>query len=196
MRPPQPYEEGAGEAHLRIALALIFFCAACVFAAGAQEPVAFKEHGGSRDAVVDDGASRAFVAAYERNQIWTIDLATGAKVGEIAVGRGPVALAREGWALACVNRLDNTVSIIRLPEGTVSNTVNVGAGPVAIVAAGNGKFVVANAFGDSLSVIDAGTGAVQELVEGVPAVLSFSGGCRRAHCHRGQGESFAAHFKN
>ncbi len=36
--------------------------------------------------------------------------------------------------------------------------------PASIVAAGD-KFVVANAFSDSLSVIDAGTGAVEAIVE-------------------------------
>lgn len=159
----------------RMKISLVFFFALFVAqAAGtafAQAPVPLKDHAQFRDAVIDVGAGRAYIAAYDRDAIWVIDLITGAKTGDIAVGKGPAALARAGWVLACVNRLDNTVSLIRLPAMEVTNTVAVGDGPVAIAAAGD-HFVVANAFSDSLSLIDIGTGAV-ETKTGVPSVPSY-----------------------
>lgn len=164
--------------YLNLLLIVCALAAACARGA-AQDAVPFKERAQFRDAVVDAGADRAYVAAYDKDQIWVIDLATGDRTGTVNVGRGPVALARAGWALACVNRLDNTVSILRLPGMELTNTVTVGEGPVAvvsIVAAGD-KFVVANAFSDSLSVIDAGTGAVTSMgeVPSVPSLLAGSG---------------------
>jgi lipopolysaccharide export system protein LptA len=155
-----------------------FFCIAVLLACGAARgQVPFVEHAQFRDAVIDEGANRAYVAAYDKNELWVVDLATGVKTAAVPVGRGPAALARAGWALACVNRLDNTVSILRLPGLEVTNTVTVGQGPIAVIAAAADKFVVANSFSDSLSVIDPGTGAVEERkdVPPVPSFLATSG---------------------
>lgn len=152
----------------KVFMALVVLWAGQVWA---QAPLAAKDRAQFRDAVIDAGAGIAYVAAYDRNAVWAVDLSTGAKTAEVAVGKGPAALARDGWVIACVNRLDNSVSLIRLPGLEVTNTVAVGDGPVAIAAAG-GRFVVANAFADTLSLIDAGTGAV-ETRSGVPAVPSL-----------------------
>ena len=87
---------------MNICLALMIALAS-VLATGpafAQAPVPLKDRAQFRDAVIDAGSGRAYVAAYDRNAIWVIDLATGAKIAEVAVGKGPAALAQDGWVLA------------------------------------------------------------------------------------------------
>ncbi|MCF6283689.1 MAG: hypothetical protein L3K26_00640, partial [Candidatus Hydrogenedentes bacterium] len=123
-----------------------------------------------RDAAIDMERGQLFVAVYERNNLWRIDTQTGKIATRINVGEGPVALAQDGEFLACVNSLANSVTLVRLNDLSVAATVNVGEGPSAIAALGDGRFIVANAFSDSLSLIDTrGTVTVSNLA-GAPAV--------------------------
>lgn len=107
-----------------------------------------------RDAVVDPARGRLFVAVYDQDAVWAIDTETGTIATRIRVGNGPADLAADDSFLAVANRLDNSVTLIRLADLSVAATVETGDGPSAIVALDGGRFVTANTFSDSLSVIE------------------------------------------
>ncbi|MBN2308092.1 MAG: LPS-assembly protein LptD, partial [Candidatus Hydrogenedentes bacterium] len=116
------------------------------FSAGAQ----------LRDAVIDADAGCAYLAAYNRNEVRRVDLASGEATATVEVGKGPVALALsgDGAILACANRLSGTVSLIRVDDMSVVATVETGAGPAGVAAAPGGGFIVANTFADNAVRID------------------------------------------
>lgn len=66
------------------------------------------------------------------------------------------------------------MTIVRLDTLEVSGTLTTGESPSAIVSIGGGRFVTANTFSDSLSVINAATNSV-ETITGCPSVPVDSG---------------------
>jgi lipopolysaccharide assembly outer membrane protein LptD (OstA) len=120
----------------------------------AQDFTTLPPRGQFRDAAIDLERGHLFVAVYDQNSLWRIDPATGKIATKIRVGRGPAALTMDGALLACANRLDNTVTIVKLTDLSIAATVEVGEGPGAVTALGDGRFIVANTFSDTLSLID------------------------------------------
>lgn len=130
-----------------------------------------------RDAVVHPETGRLYAAAYDKDQIWIFDSASGARIGQIPVGDGPCALAlsQDGKTLACVNRLAGTVSLIHLDGETVYATLPLGEGACAIAAVGLGKFAVIDSFADAVLFVDpSGAGSVdaKRLSVAVPVALA------------------------
>lgn len=108
-----------------------------------------------RSPVVDAQGALMYVAAYDHNEVWQIDLATRGMLRSAPVGRGPVALAlsRDGQTLACANRLSGDVTLLQLPALTLLATIPCDKGTSAVAALPDGRFVAANTFADSLTVV-------------------------------------------
>lgn len=125
-----------------------------------------------RDAAVDHASGKLFAAAFDKGGIWVYDPSSFERIDQLPAGQGPVALAisQDGAFLACANRLDGTVSLYRLPEGALEETILVEKGPSAIAALPDSRFAVANTFADSVSVIDPYNTAVVIRLDAVPAV--------------------------
>ena len=98
-------------------------------------------------------------------------------IGEITVGRQPVALVYGNRAIWVVNRADDTV--MRIDPSTNANvfTIRVGDRPVAI-AVGAGAVWVANAGDGTVSRIDPATNDVTKTIEvgNSPAGVAVAGG--------------------
>jgi len=109
-----------------------------------------------RDAVIHPPTGTAFAAVYDRNQVWQINLATGEVIREIDVDRGPayIAFSPPADVVAVVNKLAESVSLIRVGDGAVFATIPVGDGPADIATLPTGGFAVANGFSDTISLID------------------------------------------
>ena len=108
-----------------------------------------------RSPVVDVPGAFMYVAAYDHNEVWQIDLTTRGMLRSSPVGRGPVALAlsRDGQILACANRLSGDVTLLQLPALTLVATIPCGKGTSAIAALPEGSFVAVNTFADNLTVV-------------------------------------------
>ncbi|MBI4559095.1 MAG: LPS assembly protein LptD [Candidatus Hydrogenedentes bacterium] len=121
-----------------------------------------------RDAVIDAQRAVAYLAAYDRNEVWKVDLQTREILTRIPVQRGPSALSisPDFSTVACVNRLDNSVSIIRAADSNSIATVTTGHGPCAVAALADGSFVVACSFSDSLTLIPADRPGEGQMIEG------------------------------
>ena len=151
-------------------------CGAAIFAAtilpvGAElELRPLDAHGQFRDAAADPQRGRFFVAVYDQDAVWSIDTATGRIATTIRTGDGPAALATDGQLLAVANRLDGTVTLIHLADLSIAGTVKAGDGPSAITALGDGRFITANTFSDTLSAIDTRGTLSATTVEVCPAV--------------------------
>ncbi len=130
-----------------------------------------------RDAVVDVASGRVFVAVQDRNEVWVYDPASWERLAQVPVGRGPSALAIDSGNqyLACVNRLDDSVSLIRLADLEAYTTLTTEKGPVSIAATSDGRFAVANMFSDSLSLIDPrGSGAALTIPDVAPVPVAVA----------------------
>jgi hypothetical protein len=139
----------------------------------AQSPVSFTSAGGQiRDAAYDASAKRIYAAAYNMDEVWAVDGATRQVVSKTHVGKGPVALAlsEDHSILACVNRLDNSVSLLRLPGLEVYATLQVGDGPTGISTLPGQRFAVADTFSDSVSLIDGNDQGSVTPLRGAPPV--------------------------
>jgi uncharacterized protein (TIGR03437 family) len=112
---------------------------------GDAEPVAL---------AVNSTGTLALVAERNRNKIALIDLKTFMVTGEIAVGRGPVAVAVSGNNALVANQEDDTVSIVDIAAAKAT-TIPVGRAPrgVAIDSATNFGYVTNQGSG-TISVID------------------------------------------
>jgi YVTN family beta-propeller protein len=121
---------------------------------------------------LDEAHGRLYVAVYNRNQIWVYDPSGTEVLAEIEAGKGPVALAlsADGNTLACVNRLDNTVSLLDTENVTVTSTVQVGASPAAIAPMPGNRFAVVNTFSDSVSIVDTESHSADFAPGRIPAV--------------------------
>ncbi|MBL7646541.1 MAG: hypothetical protein JNK74_10170 [Candidatus Hydrogenedentes bacterium] len=144
---------------------------------GQSTPEPLKAQGQFRDAAVNPARGQLFLSVYDRDAVWTINPATGDIAARITVGDGPGALALDGEYLAVANRLGNSVTLIRLDTLEVSGTLSTGESPSAIVSLGGGRFVTANTFSDSLSVINASTNSVETITDcpSVPVDLAVAG---------------------
>ena len=159
------------------------FLTTCLFTycAVGQSPFEMRETKGQfRATVLDEAHGRLFVAVYNRNQVWVYDPDGVKLLSKIEVGRGPVALALsiDGATLACVNRLDNTVSLIDTSRAVVEAHVTVGSSPSALVALRDNRFAIVNSFSDNVSVIDVATQVAEEssgVFPSVPSGISVSG---------------------
>ncbi len=139
---------------VRATLGIVLVGAGALHAGAQSTTHSLDVRGQFRDGAIDTAHGQFFVTSYDRDTVWRIDPATGKVATRINVGDGPVALAQDSTVLACVNRLGNSVTLIRLADLGILATVEVGSGPAAIAALGEGRFVVANSFSDSLSLID------------------------------------------
>ncbi len=133
-----------------------------------------------RDALLIPDQNRLYFAVNNRDEIWVFDPHDQSRIGTIPVGRGPVALAlsSDGHILACVNRLDNTVSLIHLPDETLLATVPVGESPATLAAMPDGRFVVTNTFSESVTILDPGPPILTTTLEkapGFPSGVTTSG---------------------
>jgi lipopolysaccharide assembly outer membrane protein LptD (OstA) len=160
-----------------LAAATLALLAGAPLSYGQSTPEPLKAQGQFRDAAVNPDLGQFFVAVYDRDAVWTINPANGDIATRINVGDGPGALALDGAYLAVANRLGNSVTIVRLDTLEVSGTLATGESPSAIVSIGGGRFVTANTFSDSLSVINAATNSVETITEcpSVPVDLAVSG---------------------
>ncbi|MCL4692446.1 MAG: hypothetical protein KJ060_08040, partial [Candidatus Hydrogenedentes bacterium] len=141
----------------------------------AQTP--FEKHDADavlRDAVVDQATGTLYATAYDFDEVWKIALATGARVGTVAVENGPteLALSSDGKTLACVNRIAGSVSLIRAEDLSVTATVPCPGSADAVSALPGGGFAVANSFNDSITLIDPNDPQSPTILEGVSSVPS------------------------
>lgn len=153
------------------ALVALVIGVACA-TASAFEPV----EGGAqlRDAVVDSARGAVWIAAYSRGEVRRVDAATGETLAAIPVGRGPAALAlsQDGATLACVNRLDGTLTLIDVATGTVLGTAPCDDGACDVAPLADGRFVVVNSFADSLTLVSPASPNAPTTVAGAASVPS------------------------
>ena len=167
-----------------MSLRLSFLAACCtlfgtVSVWGQTTLAEWNARGQLRDACVDTSSGRVYAAAYDRDQVWVFDPASGERLAQIPVGNGPSALALEagGRTLACLNRLDGTVSLVRLPQEEVDGVVQVGEGATVLEALPLGGFIVANPFEDALTAIDpSGQGSAATWAANVPVPSALAVG--------------------
>jgi lipopolysaccharide assembly outer membrane protein LptD (OstA)/DNA-binding beta-propeller fold protein YncE len=151
--------------------------AAFMASVGVRAQSAFEKHDTDavlRDAVIDNSGGMLYATAYDRDEVWKIDLATGTRVASVAVEEGPTALAlsRDGAVLACVNRIAGSVTLIRTDDLQVAATVPCPGSADAVSALPGGGFAVANSFNDSITLIDANEPQSPAIIEGVTSVPS------------------------
>lgn len=136
-------------------------------------------HGQVRDSVIDLPRAALYLAVYDHNEVWQIDLATREIRTKTPVGKGPagLALSHDGAVLACINRLSKTLSLIRTADMEVIASPPCGDGPQGIAALPGGGFAVAVSFSDRIILIDPGRpeqATVVEHVSGVPNAVAAS----------------------
>ncbi len=128
-----------------------------------------------RDMLIDADTRVAYAAAYDRGQVWKIDLATKERLSFGVVGSGPssLAISADGATLACVNRLDHTLTLLGVADMQPRATVTCGEGASHVAALANGSFAVANSFADSVTIVDPASPDTPRTVEGVASVPSL-----------------------
>jgi len=159
-----------------------------VWAQTPSEPSAFtlaKTGAQLRDAAIDPANGCVYVAAYNRNEVWRVDLANAAAMQPLATAQveaGPAALAlsRDGGVLACLNRLAETLTLLRTPGLEHIGTASCGKGACDVTALPGGGFAVANSFADSVTIVDPArpeSPSVIEHVASVPNSVAASASC-------------------
>ena len=131
-----------------------------------------------RAAAVDAERGLVYVAAYDADAVWYFDPSSWERVDRVATGKQPVALAlsSDNQTLAVVNRGDATLSLIDLSTNTILLDAPTGDGPMDVAALPGGRFVVANSFSDSLTLVDSdGNVSTINGVGGVPVALAAAG---------------------
>jgi YVTN family beta-propeller protein len=115
------------------------------------------------ECVARDG--RVFVSMWGRGEVWTIDAASGAHLGTVATGPHPseLLLAPDGKRLFVSNANDNTVSVVDVAAGAVTETISSalfpdappGSTPNSLALSPDGEtLLVANADNNDCAVID------------------------------------------
>jgi lipopolysaccharide assembly outer membrane protein LptD (OstA)/DNA-binding beta-propeller fold protein YncE len=131
-----------------------------------------------RDAAVSPAGDWLYLAVPDRNEVWKVNSETGVVEAKAVVGLGPVAVAvsSDGKTVASANRLSDNATLLRAEDMGVLATVPCGKGPLDVAALPNGGFAVANAFGDSLCLIDSANPAapVSLALQGVPNAVAAS----------------------
>jgi YVTN family beta-propeller protein len=97
------------------------------------------------------------VAAFGADAVDIIDAVTLKRAGPFPVGRKPqsIAVSADGAHAYAANEGDNTISVVRLRDGTVSATVPVGRSPRTVAVSPDGSLAyVTNGGDDTVSVID------------------------------------------
>jgi YVTN family beta-propeller protein len=110
-------------------------------------------------AVSPDGRE-VYITCEASHAVIVVDVASRAKVAEIAVGGQPtdVAFLPDGTRAYVSNRLDDSVSVIDPAARKVVATIPVGDEPHGVMTDGAGRYLyVLNTSADSISVIDTGT---------------------------------------
>lgn len=156
-------------------MAITGVVAACMFVGYAAAQDAFTPHPAEavlRGAALGDGV--LFVSAHDTNEVLKIDLSTGGVAARAAVQEGPtgVALSADGKTVACVNRVANSVSLIHADTMETYANVSGAQGATDVAALPGGGFAVANSFGDSVTLIDAGSPDKSITLSGVSSVPS------------------------
>lgn len=124
--------------------------------AAAQSLAAHPSDAQFRDMALAPGGAVAYFAAYDRGEVWEIDVDTGERLRSAAVGRGPsqLAVSADGAWLAAVNSLEGSVSLVALESFAAAAPIPTGEGACAVTAMPGGGFAVANAFADTVSLVD------------------------------------------
>jgi lipopolysaccharide assembly outer membrane protein LptD (OstA) len=132
----------------------------------------FEADASLRDIVVDSGAGVAYIAAFDRNEVWKVDLASGDMIATASVGDGPAALAlsQDRATLLCVNRDSSTASVIKTDSMRVLGEAKCAEGAIAATALPGGGFAVANGFADSLTLVDPDRPKRSTILDGVQSV--------------------------
>ncbi|MBI5094307.1 MAG: hypothetical protein HZB26_17935, partial [Candidatus Hydrogenedentes bacterium] len=131
----------------------------CLLAATASEPSPFQMvtvAGQPRAVALDPDAKTLYLALYDRDEVIRVDIASRETLGTARVGKGPasLALSTDGTTLACVNRLASSLTVLKVPELTIVGTVPCGNGATSVAAVADHGFAVANAFADSITLVD------------------------------------------
>lgn len=136
--------------------ATLAFAGQAAYAAQAAEVIAFEPGVQVRDAVLDAEQRHAFLAVYDRSQVWKVTLPGGGQAASAEVGLGPVALAfnADESVLACASHLTGEVTLLDPVDLSVIAKVSTGEGPVEVVFLKD-HFVSVNSFADSVTYINA-----------------------------------------
>lgn len=127
-----------------------------------------------RDAVFVPETNRIYFAVNNRDEIWVFDAGNQKRVETIPTGRGPVALSLspDGAVMACVNRLDDSVSLIDMASGKLLETVPVGESPATLSVMPDGRFAVTNTFAGSVTILEPAAPFVTTTLENTPGFPS------------------------
>jgi DNA-binding SARP family transcriptional activator/ABC-type transport system substrate-binding protein len=136
------------------------------------------------------GAGGVWVADYDDGLLAEVDPRSGAGLGTVHVGGGPVAVAVGHGAVWVANSLDNTVTRVDPHSDTPGAAIAVGNAPVAL-AIDRTSVLTANEYSSSISRIDPRDDAVHTTsIGGGPTALASAGGriwvgTRALGAHRG-----------
>lgn len=119
----------------------------------------------------------------ESGKVLVYNASTMALKNTIAVGMEPaeVTMSTNGQYAFVANGMSNTVSVIRVSDKSVVETIPVGDDPVGAWPGTDGRMYVDNEKGQSISVIDVATLAVVETVK-----LGFTPGYAAYHSNRNE----------
>ena len=153
----------------------------------AQAPLESISSGAQIRGIAIDPVNRCiYLSAYNRNELWCIDAKADMPAGlepsaSVGAGKGPaaIALSRDGRTLACVNRLSEDVTLVHVPDMTIIGTVAAGSGAGAVAALPGGGFAIANAFADTITIVDPDRIETPGLIEvqSVPNAIAASTNC-------------------
>ena len=110
-----------------------------LIAAWAQSTIQVTEVPGQpRGAALDPAAKSVYLAMYDRNEVWRVDMASREALAKAPVGKGPasLALSPDGALLACVNRLASTLTLLKTSDLSPVATVPCGNGATSVTALG------------------------------------------------------------
>ena len=110
---------------------------------------------------------RIFVGDWHEDQVIAVDTAGEGepKLTKVRVGRAPahVVLSPDGETVFVANREEDSVSVVRTSDMTVSATIPVGHAPFAMTLSPDGaRLFVGNMQGGTVSVVDTATLAVRD----------------------------------
>lgn len=160
-------------------LAFILAVSICTHAASQNAAVTGETSAQIRDVLFDATTGALYAALYARNEVARLDPQTGEIEATATVGSGPAGLAvsLDGALLAVVNRLGESISLVRTDTFEAIAETETGAGPVAITALPRGGFAVANSFDDSVTLV-APDGSITDTVTlpaAVPVAIAAEG---------------------